>query len=114
MFGKIDTVHMTVTSLERSRHWYEEKLELKQVFDSGTYKVFKLGTGETTLTLQEGEVRPSSVKPILFSDALEETRLKLVKKGVEASEVKMEGEVTYFEFWDPDGNGFEVCHYMND
>ncbi|MCA1058544.1 VOC family protein [Rossellomorea aquimaris] len=112
MFSKIDTVHILVRDLEKAHHWYEEILELEQVFNSGKYLVFKIGVGESTLTIQAGEVRPSSIKPILFSDALEETQLKLLEKGVEVGKIKEDEDVTYFEFYDLDGNGFEVCEYI--
>jgi catechol-2,3-dioxygenase len=112
LFSKIDTVHIQVRDLEKAQQWYEEILELEQVFNSGMYLVFKVGVGESTLTIQKGEVRPSSVKPILFSDALEETRLKLQEKNVEVGEIQVDEDVTYFEFHDMDGNGIEVCQYI--
>ncbi|MCR8847197.1 VOC family protein [Rossellomorea sp. SC111] len=112
MFSKIDTVHIQVNDLKKAQHWYEEVLELEQIFNSGKYFVFKIGVGESTLTIQEGEVRPSSITPILFSDALEETRLKLLEKDVEVGEIEVDEDVTYFEFRDLDGNGFEVCQYI--
>ena len=113
MFSKIDTVHIQVNDLKSAQAWYEEVLELERVFDSGEYLVFNVGAGESTLTIQQGEVRPSSIKPILFSDALEETRLKLMEKGVKVGAIEVDGGVTYFEFYDPDGNGFEVCQYIS-
>ncbi|WP_175991380.1 hypothetical protein [Bacillus sp. Marseille-Q1617] len=75
--------------------------------------MFKVGAGETPITIQEGEARPSSTKTILFSDALEETRLKLLNRNVKAGEVLTDEGVTYFEFMDLDGNQFEVCHYLS-
>ncbi|WP_226674998.1 VOC family protein [Rossellomorea aquimaris] len=112
MFSKIDTVHTQVADLKSAQIWYEEVLELERAFDSGNYLVYKVGIGESTLTIQQGEVRPSSIKPILFSDALEETRLKLMEKGVKVGPIKVDEGVTYFEFYDPDGNCFEVCQYL--
>lgn len=112
MFSKIDTFHIHVKDLKRAQKWYEEILEFERIFDSGTYHVYKVGVGETTLTIQQGEVLPSSVKPILFSDALEETRLKLMEKNVQVGHVEEDGVVTYFEFRDLDGNRFEVCQYL--
>ncbi|MGG1631510.1 VOC family protein [Rossellomorea sp. NRS-1567] len=112
MFSKMDTVHICVTDLKKSTQWYVEVLEFEQVFDSGKYVVFQIGQGDCTLTVQEGEVRPSSIMPILFSDALEESRLKLVEKDVKVGEIKEDGGVTSFEFWDLDGNGFEACQYI--
>ncbi|WP_064093200.1 VOC family protein [Rossellomorea aquimaris] len=111
MFSKIDTVHICVRDLDQSINWYEEVLELENLFYAGKYVVFRVGLGNTTITIQEGEVRPSSIKPILFSDALEETRLKLLEKDVEAGAIESDGEVTFFEFKDLDGNIFEVCHF---
>ena len=111
MFSKIDTVHITVRDLDQSIRWYEDVLELEKLFYAGKYVVFRVGQGGSTITIQEGEVRPSSIKAILFSDALEETRLKLLAMDVDAGEIEMDGEVTFFEFKDVDGNLFEVCHF---
>jgi hypothetical protein len=33
---------------------------------------------------------------------------------VKIGEIKEDGEVTFFEFWDIDGNGFEACQYITD
>ncbi|PFA70724.1 hypothetical protein CN378_00180 [Bacillus sp. AFS015802] len=112
MFSKVDTIHIQVSNLKKAKQWYEEVLELERVFDSGKYMVYKVGIGESTITIQEGKVRPSSIKPILFSDALEETRLKLLEKNVEVGHIEEDEDVTYFVFRDLDGNDFEVCQYI--
>jgi catechol-2,3-dioxygenase len=112
LFSKIDTVHIQVRDLEKAKHWYKEVLGLELVYCSGKYLVFKVGIGESTLTIQKGEVRPSSIKTIMFSDALEETRLTLQEKNVEIGNIQVDEDVTYFEFSDLDGNGFEVCQYL--
>jgi catechol-2,3-dioxygenase len=113
VFSKIDTVHISVSQLDQARMWYKEVLELEEIFHSGHYVVFKVGAGETPITIQQGEVRASSTKTILFSDALEETRLKLIDKEVEAGQILTDDGVTYFEFKDLDGNQFEVCHFVS-
>jgi catechol-2,3-dioxygenase len=113
VFSKIDTVHISVSQLDQARMWYKEVLELEEIFHSGHYVVFKVGAGETPITIQQGEVRASSTKTILFSDALEETRLKLIDKEVEAGQILTDDGVTYFEFKDLDGNQFEVCHFLS-
>jgi catechol-2,3-dioxygenase len=113
LFSKIDTVHISVSQLDQARMWYKEVLELEEIFHSGHYVVFKVGSGETPITIQQGEVRASSTKTILFSDALEETRLKLIDKEVEAGQILTDDGVTYFEFKDLDGNQFEVCHFLS-
>jgi catechol-2,3-dioxygenase len=113
MFSKIDTIHISVSQLDQARMWYKEMLELEEIFHSGHYVVFKVGAGETPITIQEGEVLASSTKTILFSEALEETRLKLIDKEVEVGQIHKDADVTYFEFKDPDGNQFEVCHFIS-
>jgi catechol 2,3-dioxygenase-like lactoylglutathione lyase family enzyme len=113
LFSKIDTVHISVKDLERARNWYIAVLELEEIFHTGHYIVFKVGSGETPITIQEGEVRSSSTKTILFSDALEETRLKLFDRKVNVGEIQTEDGITYFEFKDLDGNQFEVCHFLS-
>lgn len=112
MFSKVDTIHISVTDLERARLWYKTVLELEEIFHTGYYIVFKVGSGEASITIQEGEVRSSSTKTILFSDALEETRLKLLDRKVKAGDIRTDDGVTYFEFKDLDGNPFEVCHFL--
>ncbi|MGM0844898.1 MAG: VOC family protein [Bacillota bacterium] len=111
MFSRLDTVTFFVKNLEAARQWYQETLELEEVFDGENYVVLKVGKGETPITIMEGETGPSTVRPILFSDAIEETQLKLQGKGVEVGDLKNDGTVTYFRFQDPDGNSFEVCHF---
>ncbi|MCA1054438.1 VOC family protein [Rossellomorea aquimaris] len=96
--------------MEEAKQWYKEVLELEEIYTASHYSVFKVGTGETPITVGEGEVRPSSTTTILFSEALEETRLKLLDREVEAGPVLTDEGVTYFQFTDPDGNPFEVCH----
>jgi catechol-2,3-dioxygenase len=113
LFSKIDTIHISVSQLDHARMWYKEVLELEEIVDSGLYVVFKVGSGETPITIQQGEVRSSSTKTILFSDALEETRLKLIDKEVEVGQILTDDGVTYFEFKDLDGNQFEVCHFLS-
>ncbi|EDL64255.1 VOC family protein [Bacillus sp. SG-1] len=111
MFAKLDTVIINVKSLGTARQWYSDVLELEEIFDGGSHIVFKVGQGDAPITIIEGETGRSSVKPILFSDAIEETQLKLKGKGVEAGPLENDGTVTFFTFDDPDGNSFEVCHY---
>jgi catechol 2,3-dioxygenase-like lactoylglutathione lyase family enzyme len=113
LFSKIDTIHISVSDLERAREWYKTVLELEEIFHTGNYIVFKVGSGETPITIQEGEVRSSSTKTILFSDALEETRLKLLDRGVKVGAIQTDDGVTYFEFKDLDDNQFEVCHFLS-
>ncbi|RIW34742.1 VOC family protein [Bacillus salacetis] len=111
MFAKLDTVLINVKNLEDARQWYGEVLELEETYDGVNHIVFKVGQGETPITIIEGETCRPSVKPILFSDAIEETQLKLKGKGVEAGTIENDGNVTFFTFEDPDGNQFEVCHF---
>ncbi|MGF2616060.1 VOC family protein [Rossellomorea vietnamensis] len=111
MFSRIDTVLVNVKDLEDARHWYQETLELEEIFDGGNHVVFKVGQGETPITIMEGETGSTTVKAILFSDAIEETQLKLKGLGVEVGSLEQDGTVTFFTFKDPYGNPFEVCHF---
>lgn len=111
MFSRIDTVILNVKNLDDARKWYQETLELEEVFDGGNHVVFKVGQGETPITIIEGKTGASAVKPILFSEAIEETQLKLKGLGVEVGSLEQDGTVTFFSFSDPDGNKFEVCHF---
>jgi catechol 2,3-dioxygenase-like lactoylglutathione lyase family enzyme len=111
MFAKLDTVILNVKNLEKAKNWYKEVLELEEIYDGGNHIVFKVGQGETPITIIEGEIGRPTIKPVLFSDAIEETQLKLKGKGVEAGQLEIDGTVTFFTFNDPDGNPFEVCHF---
>ncbi|WP_456271072.1 VOC family protein [Bacillus sp. AK031] len=112
MFARLDTVILKVSNLENAKQWYKEILELEEIFDGGNHIVFKIGQGETPLTIIQGEPAAySTVKPILFSDAIEETQLKLKGKGVEVDDIQQDEPVRFFTFKDPDGNNFEVCHF---
>ncbi|WP_409254155.1 VOC family protein [Bacillus sp. SCS-153A] len=111
MFAKVDTVILNVKDIASARQWYRDVLELEEIYEGGSHFVFKVGQGETPITIIEGETGRSSVRPILFSDAIEETQLKLKGKGVEVGPIEQDGAVTFFTFDDPDGNRFEVCHF---
>ncbi len=111
MFSRVDTVIVNVNRLEEARKWYENILELQLSYDGGNYLVYQVGNGETPITIQEGLPIKSSTMAILFSDALEETHLKLKGQGVKVSEIFVEGSTRFFSLEDPFGNSFEVCHW---
>ncbi len=43
MFSKIDTVHISVSDLNRAREWYKTVLELEEIFQKGAILCLRWG-----------------------------------------------------------------------
>ncbi|BCJ87046.1 VOC family protein [Effusibacillus dendaii] len=122
-FKRIDTVLLRVKNIKKACRWYQEVLGLEAAYigeDDHRIAVFKIGEGETPLTLYElhsDEVMParrfSTTYPILFAENPETLYETLKNKGVEVEELEDDGRVTYFGFRDPDGNRLEVCYWRS-
>ncbi len=120
IFSKIDTVILRVRDLEKSQRWYEEKLGLEAGFVSKKEKivVFNLGTGPTSLTIWElkpGE-KPtprdvSQTHPIFYSGDIKKDHDTLKSKGIKLDTIHDDEGGAWFQFFDPDGNLLEACHY---
>lgn len=70
--------------------------------------------GPTSLTLWQTNAqilssRDGSSYPIFRTLSAEDTRSALVASGVVADPVITDHAVTYFRFYDPDGNVLEAC-----
>lgn len=121
LFSRIDTVILRVRDLKQSKTWFQEVLGLPAVHEDmqENLVVFGLESG-SSLTIwqlknneevEEGK-RAQRSYPIFYSDNIEVVYQQLVEHGVKTTAIQgEEGNVRWFQFFDPDGNTFEVCQY---
>lgn len=106
----IDTVIVRVADYSRSKKWYEEKLELTPVWDDPVLKLAVMDTGSpTSITLWQTDSkievnRKTTSYPIFRILNAQEAHGALQQRGVQVSEIITDHAVTYFTFFDPDGN----------
>ncbi|MFB4168807.1 VOC family protein [Virgibacillus sp. JSM 102003] len=112
MFERIDTVCITVSSVEQSSIWYQE-LGFKVAFKGEGYQVFTIGNSGVPLTIEEGSVslQENSTYPIFFTTDIKNTYSKIKEKGVEVTELKDDGDNKFFDFFDLDNNKLQVCFW---
>ena len=111
----IDTIIVRVRDFDASKAWYTEKLGLKVVFDEPNMKLAVLDTtGPTSLTIWQTDkpIRPdieTSSYPIFKTQDAVALRREFVQNHIRADEIVTDDYVTYFRFFDPDGNILEAC-----
>jgi catechol 2,3-dioxygenase-like lactoylglutathione lyase family enzyme len=111
----IDTIIIRVSDIEISKKWYQEKLDLKPIWDDSNLKLVVFDTGgPTSLTLWQTEKviqnnPDTSTYPIFRTLNAKAANQELREKGIKVSEVIDDGFVNYFFFYDPDGNILEAC-----
>jgi len=111
----IDTVILRVKDIELSKNWYTEKLGLVPEWEDTGLKLVVLNTGgPTSLTLWQTDqpvtsTREGSAYPIFRSPDAGKARAALLEKNVVADPIVIDHLVTYFRFYDPDGNLMEAC-----
>ncbi len=111
MFERIDTVCLTVSNVEKSSMWYQ-KLGFKVAYKGEGYQVFTIGNSGIPLTIEEGNVASqNSTYPIFFTNDIKNTYGNLKEKGVEVTELKNDGDNTFFDFYDLDENKLQVCFW---
>lgn len=115
MFSRLDTIILRVRDLERSRVWYQQRLEMKlhSTYEGDMTVTFDLG-GFATLTLKELEpgeaaipLGPQGPCPVFFTDTLEQSRKTLINRGVEVTEIYGQF-IRYYYIADPDQNCLQV------
>jgi len=121
LFSRIDTVIVRVRDLKQSKAWFQGVLGLAVAHEDTQENlvVFGLESGSslTVWQLKEGEEvedarRSQRSYPIFYSDNIQTVYQKLIEGGVKTSSIQGEaGDVRWFQFFDPDGNTFEVCQY---
>jgi catechol 2,3-dioxygenase-like lactoylglutathione lyase family enzyme len=111
----IDTIIVRVSNIEVSRKWYQEKLDLKPIWDDPNLKLVVFDTGgPTSLTIWQTEKEiqnnpDTSAYPIFRTPDAISANQELKAKGINAGEVIDDGFVNYFFFYDLDGNILEAC-----
>lgn len=111
----IDTIIIRVSDIEISKKWYQEKLDLKPIYDEPKLKLVVLDTGgPTSLTLWQTEKAiqnnpDTSSYPIFRTLDANSANQELKEKGIKVGDVIEDGFVNYFHFFDPDGNILEAC-----
>lgn len=111
----IDTVIVRVTDIERSKKWYTDILGFGITWDEPKLKLVVLNTSSNvSLTLWQTDETISINKntasyPIFRTPDASALRINLEEKGVSTESIVTDDYVTYFFFYDPDGNILEAC-----
>lgn len=117
IFARLDTVLLRVRDFERSKSWYETILGFSPSYVDPQERlvVFDLG-GQTSLTLWElkrGEALAppgfAGAFPIFLAADAVQAREHLLDRGVAVELIQQNSGVSFFGFFDPDGNRLEVC-----
>lgn len=115
----IDTVILRVKDVKESTRWYAEKLSLVTDYEDPLLHLAVMNTGgPTSLTLWQTEALiahtpETSAYPIFKTADAAAAREALVQAGVRADPIITDHAVTYFRFYDPDGNVMEACQIHN-
>jgi catechol 2,3-dioxygenase-like lactoylglutathione lyase family enzyme len=111
----IDTVIVRVRDIATSKEWYTGRLGLKPIWEDPAMGLVVLDTNSpVSLTLwqtdQELNINKDTASyPIFRTPDAEALRRELLSRKIEAGEVVKDDHVTYFFFYDPDGNVLEAC-----
>ncbi|GAA0595096.1 hypothetical protein GCM10009001_09030 [Virgibacillus siamensis] len=115
LFERIDTICFTVSDIEKSAIWYEEVLGFKVAYKGDTYRIYSIGQSEMPLTIEKSTEKKApqqdAVYPIFFTKNIQDTFHQLKEQNVEVSEIKHDGQNTFFNFYDPDYNKLQVCYW---
>lgn len=115
----IDTIIIRISDFDRSKKWYQEKLELSLLFEDASASLAVLDTGgPTSITLwqtkQEILINPDTASyPIFKTSDAAALRDELIQRKVEVKEILQDEYVKYFFFSDPDGNVLEPGIFTN-
>lgn len=110
---RIDTVCLKVIDVEKASLWYQETLGLQEQYKENHYVILSVGTSGVPLTLEKGrtESNKNTAYPIFFSSNIEHTYNAMSEKGVSLTDIQKDGQNTFFDFYDPDGNKLQVCYW---
>lgn len=115
LFTGIDTIIVRVSDLVTSAKWYKEKLGFTGIWEDTNLRLVVLDTGgPTSLTIWQTDKSinnnsDTAAYPIFGVADATATREILLGEGVKVSDLINDGVVTYFLFYDPDGNVLEAC-----
>ena len=111
----IDTVIVRVKDVVVSKEWYQHKLGLPAIWDDPVAKLVVLDTqGPTSLTLWQTDQpimvnKKTTSYPIFRTPDAAALLKELKARGIQADELISDDHVTYFFFYDVDGNVLEAC-----
>jgi len=116
IFSRFDTLIIRVKNMEEAKNWYIENLNFFPVYsdDESKITVFDMA-GTTTLTLwqldenETGEtINRGNAYAVFNCENAEQVFKSLKKKGVAVDNFIASEDVSLFNFYDRDGNKFEV------
>jgi catechol 2,3-dioxygenase-like lactoylglutathione lyase family enzyme len=111
----IDTIILRVSNINEAKIWYTTKLGFKNIYEDEKIRLVVLDTfSPTSLTLWETDEKiapnPKTASyPIFKTFNAKDTLDALRRVEVNTSDLITDHAVTYFNFYDPDGNMLEVC-----
>jgi catechol 2,3-dioxygenase-like lactoylglutathione lyase family enzyme len=111
----IDTIIIRVSDIEKSIAWYQNNLGFTIAWHDHDINLVVLDTnGATSLTLWQTDKKIVSHKdeatyPIFKTSDARLLRQDLQASGVQVEQLIQDDHVTYFFFFDPDGNLLEAC-----
>lgn len=115
LFDGIDTIIIRVTDLKKSVKWYKQNLGLEIIFEDTSLHLAVLDSGsEVSITLWETTEkiitnRNTATYPIFKSSNASRDYSILQMRKVKVDELHEAEGITFFNFYDPDGNILEAC-----
>lgn len=110
---RIDTICLTVRNVEEASRWYQEVLGFQEFFRGENYRILTIGKSTVPLTIEEGyrNSSASSVYPIFYAKDIEQVFDTLKNKDVKLSQLQHDGDNTFFDVYDLDGNKLQICYW---
>lgn len=118
LFKRVDTIFLPVVDIKNTYDWYVDTLGFTPGWQApdGDYRTLIIG--ETSLTLYQAQessiVRVQHAAFNFFAPDAAAARRQLIERGVKVDEVESDpnGTISWFRFYDPEGNGLEVCSFL--
>ena len=117
LFKRVDTIFLPVVDIQNTYDWYVDTLGFSKGWQAPNGDYRTLVIGETSLTLYQAEessiVRAEHAAFNFFAPDAAEARRLLIERGVRVGEIESDpdGTISWFRFYDPEGNGLEVCSF---
>ncbi|HJW16798.1 MAG TPA: VOC family protein [Flavisolibacter sp.] len=111
----IDTIIVRVSDIERAKAWYQDNLGFSIAWQDDDIKLVVLDTnGATSLTLWQTHKqlvgdKDVSTYPIFKTADARLLRKELQDRSIQVEQLVEDEHVSYFFFFDPDGNVLEAC-----
>ena len=111
----IDTIILRVSNINEAKIWYTTKLGFKNIYEDEKLRLVVLDTfSPTSLTLWETDEKivpnpKTAAYPIFKTLNATDASDTLRRLDVKVNDLITDHVVTYFNFFDPDGNMLEAC-----